>query len=183
MPPDILKGDWGVGAAWRAHGAPAQRAILPTVLKFFLQSFAYNKAHVGGESQVTRIEQSVQIAAKQKPIVDSVQPAFRVGPHMGSFKNGQDPLAGNCAPALICVGHQEAERSLPKARANQRRIAESRYLSFEDLKITQGCLQGVEQCQARFDRQVVAASLNDIRFPIIWNPDPAFLGEKKRLRQ
>jgi hypothetical protein len=82
----------------------------------------------------------MQIAAKQQPIVDAVQSAFRVGPDMGSLKNGQDALTGNCAPAFIGISHQKAKRSLPKARANRGLIAESWYLNFKDLKITQGRL-------------------------------------------
>lgn len=69
---------------------------------------------VGRDSDVVAFEQSVDVTAEQKTVIDAVWATVAVGRDVCSFQSRDRVLDGDGARARVGVAHRETERPLPE---------------------------------------------------------------------
>jgi len=80
-----------------------------------------------GYRHIALIEQRVQVAAKQQPVIHAVLATFGIGADVSGLQHRQRTLASDRASAIVDIGHKEPERSLPQTGPDQYRLAIARF--------------------------------------------------------
>ena len=83
--------------------------VLFAVLVLLMNPLADLEVELGRYSQISLVEEFVNIGSKEKSILDFMQAAFFIWANMRGFESGKNSLAAHRAPARVCVGDDYAE--------------------------------------------------------------------------
>ncbi len=87
MPPKVLDRRSQVRPDRIPHELAMQAVVLAAIVEILVDAPAHLDVVIGGDRQVSPIEESVEIAAQQQPVVDSMLALGRIGANMGGFEN------------------------------------------------------------------------------------------------
>ena len=89
-----------------------QLVVIPPVLELLANAFADFEVVVGRDGHVAAVEEFVDVGAEEDAVVDRVLLDVGVVADVGGFEDGERPLAGNRAAALVRV----EDRTSPSRR-------------------------------------------------------------------
>jgi len=99
-----------------------ERVVVSPVLEILSDTATHLETELRGGRYVASIEECMEVAPQQEPIVDSMLTADRVGSNVSRFQNGQHAFTRYCTAPLVGVGHEHAECTLPETRRDENRI-------------------------------------------------------------
>src|SRR6516164_3151200 len=97
-----------------------QAAIFVAVVEVGSHALADDKAVLLVDRDVARIEDAVNIAAKQYAVRKAVTPSEGIRLDVSGVEGGKDLSARNGALSLVRVSHRCSERALAKSRCEER---------------------------------------------------------------
>ena len=95
------------------------RIIRPAIFKFFLEAAADFNFIFRSYSNISAIQEPVEVATEEQTIIHGVRPSFIIGLDMSGFEGWERMLLGNSASPAIRVGNKNPKRSLAKARSDR----------------------------------------------------------------
>src|SRR6267378_1604689 len=159
----------------------AEGIVIASVLELLADASADLQPVLRRNGDVTAIEERVQVGAKQQAVRDLVLAAVGVRTDVRRLEDGQRPLAGDGASALIRVGHEDPERALAETRADGDRSAEATgRRRLGDAAPTQPIHHGLPDPPAFARRQFLGASALGVRMPVARLSNPVTLGKECR---
>src|SRR5438094_6693009 len=99
-----------VAWTWQPDLPAAEGIIGAPVLELLADPSADLQPVLRRNSDVTAIEERVQVGAKQQAVRDLVRAAVGIRTDVCRLEDGQRPLAGDGASALIRLRHSDSER-------------------------------------------------------------------------
>src|SRR5262245_422814 len=105
---------WMVRFPLRDNSQPTPRHCVVdlSVLILLADASAHFEAMFGGDSQISAVEENVQIRPQRQSIVDVIRPCLRIRLDVRRLQNWECPLARHRTAATISVCNQNAKGSL-----------------------------------------------------------------------